>query len=218
MLILEPRPPGLPGAEPQAPTRLDVVIPPKDVWEAVMQDLVLVPPEISAGAKCRAGDDAHGKVDATTGRERAMVGVMEDVKPQGTCGQPEIEANEELPPTHSDRQEKGIGGDEPEADNERLTVKSPIPEGTAADQAPVHPRPNGLEKVTATLEDNGVRRRLRLDYHRLVGSSLTLTRVCVARLLTVTVVAPNQTQRSPAMPQYAFSYIRFAERWHLTNL
>src|SRR4029079_18298412 len=69
--------------------------------------------------------------------------------------------------------------------NERLTVKSPIPEGTAADQAPVHPRPNGLEKVTATLEDNGVRRRLRLDYHRLVGSSLTLTRVCVARLLTV---------------------------------
>jgi hypothetical protein len=91
---------------------------------------------------------------------------------------PETDANEELPPIHSDRQEKGIGGDEPEADNERLTVKSPIPEATAPDQAPVHPRPNGLEKVTATLEDKGVRRRLRLDYHRLVGSPLTLTGMC----------------------------------------
>src|SRR5262249_26486410 len=147
VLILEPRPPRLPGAEPQGPTRLDVVIPPKNIREAVMQDLVLVPPEIPAGAKCRAGQDAQGKVDLTARRERAVVGVVEDVKSQGACGQPATDANEELCPALADRQEKGVGGDKPKTDDERLTVEPPIPAGAAADQSPVHPGPDRLQKV-----------------------------------------------------------------------
>src|SRR5690349_11616869 len=84
--------------DPQETARLQVIVPTLDVGEAVMQDMMLVAPQITAGAQDGRGREADRHIDAAVAGDRAMIGVMKDVETDGAGGQAVGKAQRSLQP------------------------------------------------------------------------------------------------------------------------
>ena len=82
VLPAEPAMPPLGGRQPRPRRQLEIGIEADDVGVAVMQDVVLDPPQPGAGAE-RVGRVGERLVDPPVTRERAVIGVVHDARPDG---------------------------------------------------------------------------------------------------------------------------------------